>query len=99
MKDLEDIPAAGPGLPGGSIPLAVPQRRPGICVVGCRHRASTRRKARDLGVATQAADELSKPRAAFSNNERQAIRQLLESARSKRAALVRYKIMKKERLS
>ena len=48
----------GLGLLGGSVALAVQQRLPGSQVVGYSHRASTRAKARDLGVAGRVADDL-----------------------------------------
>jgi len=58
MKDLQNISVVGLGLLGGSIALAVQQRLPGTSVIGYSHRAATRAKARDLGVATQVAGDL-----------------------------------------
>lgn len=58
MKDLHNISVVGLGLLGGSIALAVQQRLPGARVVGYSHRATTRVKARGLGVATEIADDL-----------------------------------------
>ena len=53
MKKLEQITVLGLGLLGGSIGLAVLRCFSGIRVVGCTHRAITRRGARELGVAAQ----------------------------------------------
>ncbi|MBN2129973.1 MAG: prephenate dehydrogenase/arogenate dehydrogenase family protein [Sedimentisphaerales bacterium] len=58
MKDLHNISVVGLGLLGGSIALAVQQRLRGSRVVGYSHRAATRAKARELGVAAQITDEL-----------------------------------------
>jgi len=58
MKDLHNISVVGLGLLGGSITLAVQQRLPGARAVGYSHRAATRAKARDLGVAAEIADDL-----------------------------------------
>jgi prephenate dehydrogenase len=58
MKELQNISVVGLGLLGGSVALAVQQRLPGSRVVGYSHRASTRTKARDLGVAARVADDL-----------------------------------------
>jgi prephenate dehydrogenase len=46
------------GLLGGSVSLAIRQRMPGATVVGYSHRAATRRKARNLALATEIADDL-----------------------------------------
>lgn len=43
---------------GGSIALAARQRLPGVRVIGYSHRASTRAKARELGVGTEIVDDL-----------------------------------------
>lgn len=53
MKDLKQTTVIGLGLLGGSITLAVLRSFPRIKVVGYTHRPTTRRKARDLAVATQ----------------------------------------------
>ncbi|MCK4293179.1 MAG: prephenate dehydrogenase/arogenate dehydrogenase family protein [Planctomycetes bacterium] len=53
MKCLRQITVAGLGLLGGSIALAVLRSFPRIKVVGYTHRPSTRRKARELAVATE----------------------------------------------
>lgn len=53
MKCLRQITVAGLGLLGGSIALAVLRSFPRIRVVGYTHRPSTRRKARELAVATE----------------------------------------------
>lgn len=58
MKDLRNIAVVGLGLLGGSIALAVRQRARGTTVIGYSHRASTRVKARELGVADQVSDDL-----------------------------------------
>jgi len=53
LKCLRQITVAGLGLLGGSIALAVLRSFPRIKVVGYTHRPSTRRKARELAVATE----------------------------------------------
>jgi prephenate dehydrogenase len=58
MKELRNISVVGLGLLGGSIALAARQRLPGTRVIGYSHRASTRAKARDLGVGTEIVDDL-----------------------------------------
>ena len=58
MQQLRNISVIGLGLLGGSIALAALQRLPGARVVGYSHRASTRAKARDLGVGTEIVDDL-----------------------------------------
>lgn len=58
MKQLKQITIAGLGLLGGSTALSVLRSFPGAKVVGWTHRASTRRKARELAVATEVVDDL-----------------------------------------
>jgi prephenate dehydrogenase len=58
VKDLRQISVIGMGLLGGSITLAVSRCFPGVRTVGYSHRAATRRKARELAVASEIADEL-----------------------------------------
>lgn len=53
MKDLKQITVIGLGLLGGSITLGILRSFPRIKVVGYTHRPTTRRKARELAVATQ----------------------------------------------
>ncbi|UCD51772.1 MAG: prephenate dehydrogenase/arogenate dehydrogenase family protein [Phycisphaerales bacterium] len=59
MKDLRNISVIGLGLLGGSISLAARQRLPGAIVVGYSHRSATRKKARDLAIATEIANTVS----------------------------------------
>ena len=58
MKDLEQITVVGLGLLGGSITLAVLRSFPAVKVVGYTHRCGTRRKARQLAVATEIVDDI-----------------------------------------
>jgi len=58
LKKLGQITVVGMGLLGGSIGRAVLQSFPGTRVVGYSHRASTRRKAMELGVATEIVSDL-----------------------------------------
>jgi len=58
MQQLRNISVIGLGLLGGSIALAARQRLPSVRVIGYSHRASTRAKARDLGVGTEIVDDL-----------------------------------------
>jgi prephenate dehydrogenase len=58
MNELRNISVVGLGLLGGSIALAAQQRLPGVRVIAYSHRASTRAKARDLGVGTEIVDDL-----------------------------------------
>ena len=58
VKDLQRISVIGLGLLGGSVALAIRRCMPGATVVGYSHREATRRKARDLAVATEVADDL-----------------------------------------
>jgi len=60
MKDLKQITVIGLGLLGGSITLAVLRTFAGVKVVGYTHRTSTRRKARQLAVATEIVDNINK---------------------------------------
>ena len=60
MKDLRQITVIGMGLLGGSITLAILRCLPGVKVVGYTHRPITRRRARQLAVATQIADDIAK---------------------------------------
>jgi prephenate dehydrogenase len=58
LKDLRQISVIGLGLLGGSITLAVLRSLPGVKVVGYTHRAVTRRKARQLTVATEIVSDI-----------------------------------------
>jgi len=58
MKDLRQISVIGLGLLGGSITLAVFRCFPGVKTVGYTHRAVTRRKARQLAVASEVVDDI-----------------------------------------
>ena len=58
MKDLRQISVIGLGLLGGSITLAVLRSFPGVKTVGYSHRSKTRRKAKQLAVATEIVDDL-----------------------------------------
>jgi prephenate dehydrogenase len=58
MKDLRQISVIGLGLLGGSITLAVLRTFPGVKTVGYTHRSKTRRKAKQLAVATEIVDDL-----------------------------------------
>jgi len=58
VKGLRQITVAGLGLLGGSIALSVLRSFPRIKVVGCTHRPSTRRKARELAVAMEIVGDL-----------------------------------------
>ena len=58
LKKLGQITVAGIGLLGGSIGRAVLQSFSGVKVVGYTHRASTRRKARELGVASEMVSDI-----------------------------------------
>ena len=58
MKDLRQITVIGMGLLGGSITLAVLRTFPGVKTIGYAHRAATRRKARQLAVATEIVDDI-----------------------------------------
>jgi len=58
MKDLRQITVIGLGLLGSSTTLAVLRCFPSVQVVGYTHRASTRRKAKQLAVASKIVDDL-----------------------------------------
>jgi prephenate dehydrogenase len=58
MKDLRQISVIGLGLLGGSITLAVLRSFPSVKTVGYTHRSITRRKAKQLAVATEIVDRL-----------------------------------------
>jgi prephenate dehydrogenase len=58
LKDLKQVSIIGLGLLGGSIALAILRRMPKVKVVGYSHRTSTRRRARQLAVASQIVDKL-----------------------------------------
>jgi len=60
LKDLRQITILGLGLLGGSIGLAALRSFPGMRVIGHTHRARTRAKARQLGVATEIVDDIAK---------------------------------------
>ncbi|MHC4888652.1 MAG: prephenate dehydrogenase [Planctomycetota bacterium] len=59
MKELRQITVIGLGLLGGSITLAVLRSLLGVKTVGYTHRPATRRKARQLGVATEIVGDIS----------------------------------------
>ena len=59
MKDLRQITVIGLGLLGGSITLAVSRIFSRVRTVGYTHCATTRRKARELAVATEIVDDVS----------------------------------------
>ena len=58
LKELRQITVVGLGLLGASITLAVLRTLSGVKTVGYSHRAITRRKARDLGVADEIVDDM-----------------------------------------
>lgn len=58
MKHLRQITVIGLGLLGGSITLTVLRSFAGVKAVGYSHRPSTRRKARQLAVATEIVDDI-----------------------------------------
>jgi len=60
LKELKQITVVGLGLLGGSITLAVSRTFAGVKTVGYSHRSVTRRKARQLAVATEIADDIGK---------------------------------------
>ena len=64
LRELKQITVIGLGLLGGSITLAVLRTFAGVKTVGYTHRSTTRRKARQLAVATEIADDI---RASVSN--------------------------------
>lgn len=57
-KDLSKIAVIGTGLLGASLTLAVKRAFPGVVTAGYSHRASTREKARDLGIADEIYDDI-----------------------------------------
>ncbi len=58
VQDLRQVSVVGLGLLGGSIALSVLRSFTAVKVVGYSHRGATRRKARELGVATEVAEDL-----------------------------------------
>jgi len=58
VKDLRQITVIGLGLLGGSITLAVRRCFSAVSAVGYTHRASTRRRAQELSVATEVTGDL-----------------------------------------
>ncbi len=58
MRELKQITVVGLGLLGGSITLTVLRTFAGVKTVGYSHRSVTRRKARQLAVATEIADDI-----------------------------------------
>ena len=58
MNDLGQITVVGLGLLGGSITLASRRSFPQVKAVGYSNRAVTRRKARDLSIASEVADDM-----------------------------------------
>ncbi len=60
MKELRQITVIGLGLLGGSITLAVLRSLTGVKVVGYTHRPVTRKRARQLAVASEVADDIDK---------------------------------------
>ncbi len=60
VKDLQRISIIGMGLLGGSVSLAIRQRMPEATVVGYSHRATTRKKARSLALASEIVDDLAR---------------------------------------
>jgi len=58
LKELKQITVIGLGLLGGSISLAALRAFPGLKTVGFTHRPSTRRKARQLAVASEVSADL-----------------------------------------
>jgi prephenate dehydrogenase len=60
LRELKQITVVGLGLLGGSIALAVLRTFAGVKTVGYSHRSVTRRKARQLAVADEIADDIRK---------------------------------------
>lgn len=58
MRRLRQITVVGLGLLGGSVTLAVLRCFSGVKAVGYTHRAATRKKARQLGVASEVCDDI-----------------------------------------
>jgi len=59
LRELRQITVIGLGLLGGSISLTVLRSLFGVKMVGYTHRPATRRKARQLSVATEIVDDIS----------------------------------------
>jgi len=60
MKELRQVTVIGLGLLGSSITLAVLRSYPKVKTIGYTHRAVTRRKARQLAVASKIVDDIQK---------------------------------------
>jgi prephenate dehydrogenase len=58
LKDLKQVTVLGMGLLGGSLSLAVQRSFKSVRVIGYSHRATTRKKAASLGVASEIADDI-----------------------------------------
>lgn len=58
LKKLRQISVLGMGLLGASVTLAILRSSKGVKSVGYSHRAATRRKARQMGVAGRIADDI-----------------------------------------
>ena len=58
MRNLRQITVIGLGLLGGSISLTVLRSFSGVKTIGYTHRAATRRKARQLAIASEIADDI-----------------------------------------
>lgn len=58
MKRLKKISVIGMGLLGASVTLAIKREMPGRKIIGYSHRASTRQKAAEYGVADEIVDSL-----------------------------------------
>ncbi|MHC4259012.1 MAG: prephenate dehydrogenase [Planctomycetota bacterium] len=58
MKDLRQVTVIGLGLLGGSITLGISRSFRGVKTVGYTHRAATRRKSKDLAVASEIVDDM-----------------------------------------
>ncbi len=58
MKDLRQISVVGMGLLGASVTLAIMRALPRVRTVAYSHRSSTRRKARQMGVAGRVVDDM-----------------------------------------
>ncbi len=60
VKELRQITVIGLGLLGGSACLTILRSLPSVKVTGYAHRPATRRKAKNLAVATEIADDITK---------------------------------------
>jgi len=60
LKELRQITVIGMGLLGGSLTLAILRSLPGVKVVGYTHRPSTRWRAKQLAVATEIVNDVSR---------------------------------------